>query len=78
MRRNAKVFRQWASLRNDLVHEGSWGRVLPGHRPPMRARRQYLPLRAFATLSLLAAVGVRGQYLRSQWRAVSKSALLVS
>jgi hypothetical protein len=67
MHRSQRRFDQWVNYRNDLIHQVTWGKTIPGHRVPAWVRRAQLPLRSFTTIAVLAAVGYRGPSLRARW-----------
>jgi hypothetical protein len=70
---DAGIFSRWVRCRNDLVHQVTWGRYTPGHKPPMAVSHLYLTLRGFTTIALLAAMGLRGGFRRAHWKGVSQS-----
>ncbi|WP_337288528.1 hypothetical protein [Candidatus Methylomirabilis sp.] len=67
LRRNKRQFEKWVRNRNDLIHQLTWGKTFPGHEPKVSIRGEYLPLRSFCTIALLASIGYKGKSLRTRW-----------
>ncbi|MFH1312080.1 MAG: hypothetical protein ABIJ00_02530 [Candidatus Eisenbacteria bacterium] len=75
MRSNKREFCRWAKYRNDLIHQVTWGKNVPGHIPRTPVHRAYLPLRSFTTMALLASIGYNGATLRMPWNTIQQLGL---
>jgi hypothetical protein len=58
-----------------LVHQATWGSVVPGHAARRHVRLLQLPLRGFTTVALLASMGLKGKFLRATWDGRGQEAL---
>lgn len=63
-------------LRNDLFHEGLWGKTTPGHAPHTHSVLQDMfNLRRINQRLLLAIAGVDCSFVKSDWTCIGKFGL---
>ena len=69
------AFAEWVRIRNELIHEVSWGGAMLGLQADIRARKAYLPLRSFTTRALLAVMGFGSDSVKTDWRSAFQMVL---
>ncbi len=68
IRRHRKHFHQWVTIRNALVHEGSWGALGPGALGGQRLHRAEMRLERFTRIAILYLIEpLRGVVPRLWW-----------
>ncbi len=68
-------FKEWAKIRDDLVHEVTWGGVMPSHSPDDKVYSACMFLRKFTTMALLACMSYDSESLSIDWHTSSRLAL---
>jgi len=61
-------FKTWVNLRNDLIHQVTWGYAVPGHAPKSEVSGALLWMRAFVAFALFACISYPSPSLKEDWQ----------